>query len=189
MEQLTVYHADRQTGEFLGTGHAELDPREPGNWLIPAHAYLDAPPESGDGQVARRAAGNDGWELVEDHRGPIYATSNGERAELVELGPIPDGYTITAPPGPFYRWSGTTWELDEQAERTAQVADVEKRRDTLLQEATLRIAPLQDAIDLDEATQAEVVELKAWKQYRVALNRVDQQAGYPSLVEWPVPPA
>lgn len=97
MEQLTVYHADRQTGEFLGTGHAEPDPREPGNWLIPAHAYLDAPPESGDGQVARRAAGNDGWELVEDHRGPIYATSNGERAELVELGPIPDGYTSTAP--------------------------------------------------------------------------------------------
>ncbi|HCF1421459.1 TPA: tail fiber assembly protein, partial [Pseudomonas aeruginosa] len=86
-------------------------------------------------------------------------------------------------------WSGRSWELDEQAERSAQVADVEKRRDTLLQEATLRIAPLQDAIDLDEATQAEVAELKAWKQYRIALNRVDQQAGYPSLVEWPVSPA
>ncbi|MEG6992778.1 tail fiber assembly protein, partial [Pseudomonas aeruginosa] len=71
----------------------------------------------------------------------------------------------------------------------AQVAEVEKRRDTLLQEATLRIAPLQDAIDLDEATQAEMEELKGWKQYRVALNRVDQQAGYPSQVDWPSPPA
>ncbi|HBP2504703.1 TPA: tail fiber assembly protein, partial [Pseudomonas aeruginosa] len=140
-------------------------------------------------QVARRAAGNDGWELVEDHRGPIYATNGGEHTELVELGPIPDGYTSVAPPGPFYRWSGTAWELDQQAERAAQVAEVEKRRDTLLQEATLRIAPLQDAIDLDEATQAEMEELKGWKQYRVALNRVDQQAGYPSQVDWPSPPA
>lgn len=43
----------------------------------------------------------------------------------------------------------------------------------LLSQATLAIAPLQDAVDLDEATDVEVAALKAWKQYRVAVNRID----------------
>jgi len=46
-------------------------------------------------------------------------------------------------------------------------------RDYLLAEAALAIAPLQDAADLDDATPAETELLKKWKQYRVAVNRVD----------------
>ncbi|WP_282373728.1 tail fiber assembly protein [Pseudomonas sp. PS02290] len=46
-------------------------------------------------------------------------------------------------------------------------------RDSLLARATLAIAPLQDAVDLDDATTAEVALLKKWKQYRVAVNRFD----------------
>lgn len=61
-------------------------------------------------------------------------------------------------------------------------------RDTLLAEAAIRIAPLQDAVDLDDATPAEIAALKAWKQYRVALNRIEQQAGFPASVNWPVKP-
>lgn len=63
------------------------------------------------------------------------------------------------------------------------------QRDGLLAEATLRIAPLQDAVDLDEATAAEVALLKLWKKYRVDLSRIEQQIGFPTAVDWPQAPA
>ncbi|MCF7544353.1 tail fiber assembly protein [Pseudomonas petrae] len=59
-------------------------------------------------------------------------------------------------------------------------------RDRLLQIATLSIAPLQDAVDLDDATVSETALLKAWKQYRVAVNRIDLTG---DIAEWPVQPA
>lgn len=62
------------------------------------------------------------------------------------------------------------------------------KRDSLLQLAAIRIAPLQDAVDLDDATPEDVALLKKWKQYRVALNRIQDQAGFPSEINWPVAP-
>ncbi|MFK0309740.1 tail fiber assembly protein [Pseudomonas sp. NPDC090233] len=64
-------------------------------------------------------------------------------------------------------------------------AEVSQRRVS----ADAAIAPLQDAVDLDMATNQEVALLKDWKRYRVALNRLAEQEGYPSDIEWPVPPA
>jgi len=72
------------------------------------------------------------------------------------------------------------------AERLAAViAEIAMRRAA----ADKAIAPLQDAVDIDEATDAEVALLKAWKKYRVALNRLPDQAGYPATIDWPVAPA
>ncbi|MFJ4056724.1 tail fiber assembly protein [Pseudomonas sp. NPDC089743] len=51
------------------------------------------------------------------------------------------------------------------------------------------IAPLQDAVDIDEATADEEARLKLWKKYRVALSRVPEQEGYPIAIDWPAPPA
>lgn len=55
--------------------------------------------------------------------------------------------------------------------------------------ADYAIAPLQDAVDIDEATEDEVAALKAWKKYRVLLSRVSEQPGYPDTIDWPAPPA
>ncbi|UOK36292.1 tail fiber assembly protein [Pseudomonas palleroniana] len=55
--------------------------------------------------------------------------------------------------------------------------------------ADYAIAPLQDAVDVDEATDAELAAIKAWKKYRVALSRVVDQADYPQAIQWPVIPA
>lgn len=55
--------------------------------------------------------------------------------------------------------------------------------------ADFTIAPLQDAVDLGEATEKEVASLRSWKQYRVLLNRVSGQAGYPKTINWPGVPA
>lgn len=73
------------------------------------------------------------------------------------------------------------------AEQLATIAF--DQRAQFMQWATGKIEPLQDAIDLGEATQEETELLKALKQYRVALNRLDQQEGWPSAIQWPSPPA
>ncbi|WP_025858873.1 tail fiber assembly protein [Pseudomonas sp. CHM02] len=66
---------------------------------------------------------------------------------------------------------------------------VNAERDQLLMLAAIRIAPLQDAADLDVATVSDAENLKLWKQYRIAVNRVGQQPGYPEIIEWPPQPA
>ncbi|PLV18678.1 phage tail protein, partial [Pseudomonas guariconensis] len=71
------------------------------------------------------------------------------------------------------------------AEDKAQAAAEQLLSHVAVEVARLRavadsaIAPLQDAVDLDEATEAEAALLKEWKRYRVALNRLPDQPGYP----------
>jgi hypothetical protein len=67
---------------------------------------------------------------------------------------------------------------------TVVVGEVARRRSA----ADFAIAPLQDAMDIDEATDADVALLKAWKKYRVALNRLPEQLGYPITIDWPAAP-
>jgi hypothetical protein len=58
----------------------------------------------------------------------------------------------------------------------------------LMSEAALKIAPLQDAVDLNIATEDEKQCLKVWKLYRVKLNRIEQQPSFPAQVKWPKVP-
>jgi len=67
-------------------------------------------------------------------------------------------------------------------------AEVLAQRDALLAAAALRIAPLSDAVALGDATAAEEAALKAWRQYRVKLSRIEQQSGFPASVVWPDAP-
>lgn len=53
------------------------------------------------------------------------------------------------------------------------IATAEQLRNTLMAEASIIMAPLLDAVDLDEATEEEKNKLVTWKKYRVLLNRVD----------------
>lgn len=63
------------------------------------------------------------------------------------------------------------------------------KRENLMRVAAERIAPLQDAVDLGIATDEERESLSAWKAYRVVLNRLTEQPGYPLDVNWPPLPA
>ena len=58
-------------------------------------------------------------------------------------------------------------------------------RNQYLTAATLAIAPLQDAVDIGEATPDDEAMLLKWKQFRVAVNRVVLTLANPT---WPVPP-
>ncbi|PFH10857.1 virus tail fiber assembly protein lambda gpK [Collimonas sp. PA-H2] len=62
------------------------------------------------------------------------------------------------------------------------------KRDQLLADATLAMAPLQDAVELDDAMPAELALLRQWKQYRVAVNRVPNQENFPHVITWPPAP-
>jgi hypothetical protein len=62
-----------------------------------------------------------------------------------------------------------------------------KRRDEALAVAASRIAPLQDAVDLMEATALEEDLLRAWKAHRIALMRITSLHGWPHIV-WPQEP-
>lgn len=53
-----------------------------------------------------------------------------------------------------------------------QISMAEARRAELLAAAAEKIAPLQDASDLDIATKSEAAQLLAWKAYRVQLSRM-----------------
>jgi len=80
-------------------------------------------------------------------------------------------------PMPQERWTydGTTFAAPVPYQPTPEEIKAvnTSTRDYLIAQATLAIAPLQDAVDLEEATTQEIALLKKWKQYRVAVNRVD----------------
>lgn len=84
----------------------------------------------------------------------------------------PDGYPIAADPLPL-----------TPAEILAANTSIKNQ---LLAEATIAIAPLQDAVDIGESTPAEETLLLNWKKYRVAVNRIDLTLASPT---WPVKPA
>lgn len=62
----------------------------------------------------------------------------------------------------------------------------EAKKASLMAEASVAISPLQDAVDLEDSTDEEEALLKSWKQYRVALNRLDISKA-PDIA-WPVKP-
>ena len=71
--------------------------------------------------------------------------------------------------------------------REELTAQAKAKRDSLMAKATAAIAPLQDAVDLNDATDNEQRLLKAWKAYRVALSRLDLTTA--PDIDWPLPPA
>ncbi|WP_223554917.1 tail fiber assembly protein [Pseudomonas sp. BF-R-01] len=169
---MKIYNAHPVTGEFMGESLADADPLEEGNWLIPAHAYLDAPPLPGENEAVIRKG--DVWAVVDDFRGTSYYTDGPQRYVIEDLGVcVPVGATAEPPPP-------TSAELASAAFG---------KRDSFLFTAGLRIAPLQDAVDLGDATAADADKLRLWKQYRVAVNRITDQPSFPQNIDWPPQPS
>lgn len=90
--------------------------------------------------------------------------------------------------GPDQWWLASQQEIDSLLPAVLAGRADDKVRE-LRAVADAAIAPLQDALDIDESTAAEEALLKLWKRYRVALNRLPEQPGYPTTIDWPAPPA
>jgi hypothetical protein len=106
-------------------------------------------------------------QLVNDQQAYVGypATQQGDGSWVFSGPPIPPVYVPT--------------QADIVATNTAM-------RSHLLDKAGAALAPLQDALDLDDIEPAEQTLLTKWKQYRVAVNRVDLTVVSPA---WPEPPA
>ncbi|WP_407733297.1 tail fiber assembly protein [Pseudomonas citronellolis] len=117
----------------------------------------------------------------------LFAT-DGDIAEMFH----PDLVWVEIPDGvsPEQGWSYADGQFTPppppSAEQLASAALAQ--RTSLMEWATREIAPLQDAVDLDEATADEVSRLKTLKQYRVSLSRLEQQEGWPASITWPAYP-
>lgn len=178
---------DPVSGELLGRTSADPSPLEPDVWLIPAHSTLDNPPEPGAGLTLVRR--EEAWVEVEDHRGAtVYHTGTGEPRQWGLLGALPSDYTLAAPLTEFDTWQDDHWQLDEAAQLAAAQALATRKRTLLLQYASSQVNALQDAVDLEIATEAETKALKSWKTYRVLLNRVDTIGAVPAESDWPKSP-
>ena len=174
---ITIYNLSSSTNEFIGQGDGFI----PANTGLPAYSTDIEPPLAKDGFVAVFDFESEKWSLVEDHRGKtVYDIHTGEAITVNLLGKLPDDVVSVAPEGHFVKWDGKKWVHDTEAEKMAQITQATQQKESLLALAASKIAPLQDAVDLDIATEAEAALLLAWKKCRVLLNRVDT-----SKPEWP----
>ncbi|EPK3281748.1 TPA: tail fiber assembly protein [Serratia marcescens] len=100
---------------------------------------------------------------------------------VVDVDSLPDGCDIFG--GWVFNGKKVVPRIYSQDELSAQAQQAKSR---LLEAATKAISPLQDAKDLDIATDAELGKLKEWMVYRVKVNRVDTSKA-PDIT-WPTQP-
>ena len=180
---IKIYNLLAGTNEFIGEGDAYIPPHTG----LPANSTYIAPPDIPAGFVAVFNSDEASWHLVEDHRGKtVYDVASGDALFISELGPLPENVTWLSPEGEFQKWNGTAWVKDTEAEKLFRIREAEETKNSLMQVASEHIAPLQDAVDLEIATEKETLLLEAWKKYRVLLNRVDTSTA--PDIEWPTNP-
>ena len=124
------------------------------------------------------------WEKKEDHRGKeSYSMVDREEQIIDYIGLVRDGWTLSKPLTNYDKWDGTKWVTDSDAQKAAQVAETTNRKAALIAEATVMIAPLQDAKDGGYIDDEDIPVLTAWQKYRYALTKVD-----PANPSWPERP-
>jgi hypothetical protein len=87
--------------------------------------------------------------------------------------------------GVFKAPAPTKEEIEQAA--LAKVSSNIMQKKYLLDEASQRVSILQDAVDLEMATDEEAAALPLWKKYRVLLSRID--ANTSEDVNWPKAPS
>ncbi|EDV0208850.1 tail fiber assembly protein, partial [Salmonella enterica subsp. enterica] len=178
-QTIKIFNLRSDTNEFIGAGDAYIPPHTG----LPANCTDIAPPDIPASHIAIFDAETQTWSLHEDHRGEtVYDTTTGNQVYISEPGPLPENVTSVSPGGEYQKWDGKAkvWVKDEAAEIAAQLREAEETKSRLLQMASEKIAPLQDAVDLGIATDDEKAQLDEWKKYRVLVNRV-----YTTNPDWP----
>lgn len=182
---LTTYNCDTRTQEYTG---ARQDYVQIGVGLA-AGAYIDAPTlPTEPGKAVRRTANGKTWEIVADYRGQTaYSTENRQPQPITDMGELPTTLTLLAPQTPYDKWDGKAWVTDKEALHAAMVQEATTKKAQLMSDATAAIAPLQDAVDTDIATEEETRLLTTWKTYRALLSRINPEDA--PAITWPDVPA
>lgn len=180
---IIVFNYDSQTRAYL----SQLTEYLPVGISIPANSCTDKPLAAKSGYVVCRRSTLTGWEYQADHRGEtVWNIKTGESLQITAPGDYPANTTVYEPATPYDKWNGERWVTDEAAQQAAEIATANDTKVALINNATEQIAPLQDAVDLDMATDDEKARFNAWRKYRVLLSRVDIST-VPSIT-WPKSP-
>ncbi|EMW0057111.1 tail fiber assembly protein [Salmonella enterica] len=179
-QTIKIFNLRSDTNEFIGAGDAYIPPHTG----LPANCTDVSPPEIPASHIAVFDAEAETWSLKEDHRGEtVYDIATGNQVYISDPGPLPENVTSVSPDGKYQKWDGKAWVKDEAAEAAARLREAEGTKSRLLLMASGKVAPLQDAVDLDEATDKEKASLLAWRKYRVLVNRLDT-----TNPDWPYVP-
>jgi len=180
-----------RSGDTLEVNGVALDfSRLPDGATLPADAvgceFVTAPVERINGDLVLTLMLPHAADAPQGARFPVdLYPADGQ----VQLPGLDLGERLTAAPGVI------DWSQVITAKTKAQAAAEQLLSTAVFYMAQRRavadaaIAPLQDAVELDEATEAEAALLKEWKRYRVALSRLPEQEGYPNEIDWPALPA
>ncbi|UWF50552.1 tail fiber assembly protein [Pseudomonas sp. N3-W] len=184
---MTYYYVNELTKEITGPVELPIIPGVgvmlPGNAIELPEALPTA--EAGYVWVWRNGAAQ---QLIDLRNRPVYRKDNGGIQFWYELGPLPDYLTSKPRPNEYYFWVNEDWVLDPVAERTGKIAQINVERDGRLREVVIRVAPLQYAYELGEASSLQQTTLLEWKRYTLKLAQLEQQVDYPLLVDWPLAP-
>ncbi|WP_236066334.1 tail fiber assembly protein [Pseudomonas palmensis] len=201
--KLSPFSADEtlvlsRSGESITINGMKLDFEAlPDGAMLPATAtgcpWLYGPVQRIDGELTLTVRLPHGAQASEQSRFPVDIVNppDGRVPLPTDNDPQPEslGLAWTDTVG-VIDWSQMiTAEMKQEAAAAQHLAGVQAEAATRRAVADSAIAPLQDAVDIDDATAAEVLSLKAWKKYRVALSRLPEQPGYPVDIDWPAPPA
>lgn len=107
---MKIFNYHPVTGEYISESVADESPLEPGKYLIPAHSTTIAPPIVSANEAAVFV---DGWQIVPDFRGQTAYDTETRQPNLVsELGSVPAGKTLIAPPEYPTKWESGSWVAD-----------------------------------------------------------------------------
>lgn len=181
--EVVVFNYDGLTREYLSQSTEYL----PVGVSIPTNACTDTPLAAKSGYAVCRNIKLTGWEYLVDHRGEtVWNVKTGEAQQITVLGDYPADTTIYPPSTPYDKWNGERWLTDEAVKAAADIAEATATKTALIKGAAEKIEPLQDAVELDMATEEEKSSYDAWRKYRVLLTRVDTSLA--PDIDWPEPP-
>jgi hypothetical protein len=171
-----VYLYDTKDGVFFGTSEVYVSE---GCGLAPGQA-LDEPPSGREGYAVVRI--NGAWELIEDHRGVVYRTSDGSDVTYVELGELPRDLTSLPRPGPAYKWDGTTWVFDQTTDLY-----IKSQQELVWRDSELSVAG-KEILKHEDSDPSAISSEEAWRAYRVDLRAWPQSSKFPNINERPLTP-
>lgn len=146
--------------------------------------------QGNDWYESQKAFSTDTLKIVFNHEGVIISAGSdvsalwpqGNSVAEIPLENVPKGFTSRG------EWVFDGSEIIAKSYTSEEyVAQAEAKRSGLYAVANAVISPLQDAVDIGDATEEELALLKVWKTYRVSLNRLDLSTA-PDIT-WPEIPA
>ncbi|PPE50863.1 tail fiber assembly protein [Escherichia coli] len=182
-QTLTIYNLSSDTNELIGMGDCFV----PANTGLPAHCTNIKPPKAKVGFALVFDEVSSSWVHMEDHRGEtVYDTDSMDSIFISSLGALPEHTTPATPPGEHYKWNGSSWVRDPEAERAASIDEANQQKELLLLAAKETISLWQSELALGIIGNDDKKRLIEWIAYIKLLKEVDISM-YPNI-RWPEPP-